>query len=47
MNTIPKTTIAAAPVIQARRQPLPGSSIVQPPMNTAAKIITHSDGTSR
>ena len=37
-------TTAAAPVIHSRRHSVPGSSIVQPPMNTAAKTMTHSEG---
>ena len=47
MKATPKITTAAAPVIHSRRQSVPGSSIVQPAMNTAAKTMTQSEGTSR
>ena len=47
VKTTPNVTSAAAPAIQIRRHHVPSRSIVQPARNTAAKTMTHSDGTSR
>ena len=46
VNTTPKITISAAPTIHAVRTRL-GSSIVQPPIATAANTISASAGTAR
>ena len=46
VKTMPNTTSAEARTDQIRRQRLPSSSIVQPATKTAAKIMTHSEGTA-